>query len=446
MPSRFDFRARDPLNNWAIPNLGNVNATGAALRALVSIGPDAAKNKVRDWITKRQHPDFLIWPAESFVPDEWKRLFGSISGENQKETGITAKPAEDAYQNRDVFYFLSMFNASVIGYGGIRRDDTGAWIIDELFVRPKFRGLGVARVIVERLCHTAKEQKATHLFAVLDPAMQVAERLLRNLGFVKTARTTASTKLQIDLNAIALPEFPYALLDRDFSEKRSLECRTDMPTIVTVCFGNCPASTGVWIVDAMRNGRFISNELKKGTFYFRMQNKKDNAGTGTADGASTPFFKVGATRRGGRPHGPELALVTITNPHQRNRSARTMPTSGSAWTIPTSVSRDLAPNNAAANCRSAAVTAASSAHPPQSPLRSEQTHRRRKRLRVQRQTRGWQGSCPHPSACIGFDAPRSISGSPAPARAAWETSTHRSGRRSEIRPHCGSPPSRWRRE
>lgn len=81
-------------------------------------------------------------------------------------------------------FYLVRVQGQPVGMGGLRRHDDGWGEIKRLYVRPGWRGQGLASALLVRLIQEAHDFGCPGLRLDTAPFMQAAERLYRKHGFV----------------------------------------------------------------------------------------------------------------------------------------------------------------------------------------------------------------------------------------------------------------------
>lgn len=75
----------------------------------------------------------------------------------------------------------------IVGSCGLREADSGLWELHSLNLSPDWRGFGLGRALVERAVHSAQDQGALAVEALVPREMSDGAAFLGRLGFAETA-------------------------------------------------------------------------------------------------------------------------------------------------------------------------------------------------------------------------------------------------------------------
>ncbi|WP_018996083.1 GNAT family N-acetyltransferase [Hirschia maritima] len=92
-------------------------------------------------------------------------------------------PPEDI--KKDGVFYIAKLDNEAVGCGGLKENDTGGIELKRMFVRPGFRGKGIASKLLNRLEHLSIEQGYKSIFLETGPPQIEAVRLYLKSGYFK---------------------------------------------------------------------------------------------------------------------------------------------------------------------------------------------------------------------------------------------------------------------
>lgn len=94
----------------------------------------------------------------------------------------------------EVLFFIARLDGDPVGCGGIAFDD-GLAEVKRMYVRPRARGRGVARALLDRLEHEARINGMTRIVLETGDAQQPAIRFYERAGFMRCVAFGAYAKM-----------------------------------------------------------------------------------------------------------------------------------------------------------------------------------------------------------------------------------------------------------
>ena len=120
-------------------------------------------------------------------------------GESRKSFRYFNNRELTALRNHLVTY-LFIRNDKPVGYGHLDQEDKTVWL--GVAVLHEFLGMGIGKMIVNKLLRAGKEKKLHEIFLTVDKENHDAIKLYKNVGFyiVDDFRSSKHHKLKLDLN------------------------------------------------------------------------------------------------------------------------------------------------------------------------------------------------------------------------------------------------------
>jgi N-acetylglutamate synthase-like GNAT family acetyltransferase/DNA-binding MarR family transcriptional regulator len=111
-------------------------------------------------------------------------LLGVTRGKLEEEDEFTLRNPDKAYLENGGFLFFAQYKGEIVGCVALKRLDDDSFEFAKLFVDPAYRGLGIARKLVERCICRCKENAVKELWLQSTAAMKQAHSLYYKMGFV----------------------------------------------------------------------------------------------------------------------------------------------------------------------------------------------------------------------------------------------------------------------
>ncbi len=112
-----------------------------------------------------------------------KCLLGVLDGQLETEDKFSLRNPVKAYLSTGGFVFFAHYKNEVVGCVALKRLDDKSFEFDKLFIKPNYRGLGIATRLIERCISRCKENLAKELWLQSTLSMPQAHRLYLKLGF-----------------------------------------------------------------------------------------------------------------------------------------------------------------------------------------------------------------------------------------------------------------------
>lgn len=140
-----------------------------------------------------------IIPAYS-SPDEVRKLFEEytqllISGDPQFRAYLQLQNYEEEIAHLEEKYgrpggrlYLAQIDGKTVGCIGLRRMDDSRCEMKRLYVRPRYRGLGVGRMLTEQILADARNIGYRQILLDTFPFLDTAVSMYRRMGFLEIPR------------------------------------------------------------------------------------------------------------------------------------------------------------------------------------------------------------------------------------------------------------------
>ena len=110
-------------------------------------------------------------------------LLSVLDGELEEEDKFTLHNPDIAYIQEGGFLFYAKYQEKIVGCVALKRLDENIFEFAKLFIKPRYRSLGIATKLIERCMTRCKENHATKLWLQTNMTMKPAHKLYYKLGF-----------------------------------------------------------------------------------------------------------------------------------------------------------------------------------------------------------------------------------------------------------------------
>ena len=171
-------------NGRTQPSRGRTDASRPPPRRRAQRNPDPNVPDSRETVvlTIASSPEELVAIRELF--EEYVRNLPVDLGFQKFPEEVRDLPG--AYSAPGGTLLLARVGGTAAGCVGLRAGPGGAAELKRLYVRPRFRRLGIGRVLVETVVETARGRGYGSLCLDTLPTMEEAHRLYQSLGFAET--------------------------------------------------------------------------------------------------------------------------------------------------------------------------------------------------------------------------------------------------------------------
>ncbi len=133
---------------------------------------------------------------------EYQRFIGVDLCFQAFDAEMAALPG--SYAPPDGRLYVALVNDALAGCIALRRHDAASGEMKRLFVRPAFHGLGLGKLLAQRVVQDAKNIGYARILLDTLPMMQAAQAMYANMGFTETAAYVHNPVLGVRYMALDL--------------------------------------------------------------------------------------------------------------------------------------------------------------------------------------------------------------------------------------------------
>ena len=114
-------------------------------------------------------------------------LTDEVNGQPEEEDGITLQNPHVAHLMEGGFLFYAKYKDQIVGFVALKRLDDSAFELNQLYIDPTYKNLGIDTLLIQRCICRCNENHARELWLQTSVGKKEAQKTYYDLGFTEKA-------------------------------------------------------------------------------------------------------------------------------------------------------------------------------------------------------------------------------------------------------------------